>query len=343
MNTINLYLITLLLAGLATAGSIPLLHPLLGKLFLDTPEGELKRHTQPVPALGGIAILIGLAVSLLFIRLTSNFPTGTLHSLRGILCGAMVIFTLGVMDDLLKPKGLSVTSKIIIQCLATVCLLAYGVHITLFDSPALSYTLTFLWVIGLTNAFNLLDISDGLCVSQAGLCALCLWLIALPSEHIYVNFCACALLGACLGFWPFNHAAKIKTFLGDSGSTLLGFTLAALAMGTGYSKYSDWGFLSPLLIFAVPIFDTAFVSLARLSKHKNPFLGSNDHAALRLKANGLTQQQVLLVFLAAGLLFNGMALAVTQLPKEGAILLYSITLIIWLMAGVYLARLRSPQ
>ncbi len=342
MQTTILYFVTILLAGLITAAVLPLLHRMVGFLFLDTPT-PLKKHAYSVPLLGGCAILCGLAISLIFIRLHTNFPTGTLHSLRGILYGATLIFLLGLVDDLRKPKGVGVAIKLAVQGLATACLIVYGVHITLFDSPQLSYLLTFLWVIGITNAFNLLDISDGLCVSQALIAALGLWLIALPSEQIYVNFCACAILGTCLGFWPYNHSTRFKTFLGDSGSTLLGFTLAALAMATRYSEHSNWGFLAPLLILAVPIFDTTFVVFIRLLKHKNPLRGSNDHAALRLKQIGFNTRQVLVIFLVIGFVFNVLAFIMTQVTAQWALTLCGLVVLSMVMAAFYLARIRMPQ
>ena len=343
MTSTYLYLLTIVLAAGVTALCLPLFRCTLGHFFWDVPDGNLKHHTQAVPLVGGIAILAGLATSLVFIRLTTNFPTGTLHSLRGILYGAGIIFLLGLIDDLRKPKGLSVPLKLTFQSLAIFCLMYYGVHITLWDMPALYYPLTFLWVLGITNAFNLLDISDGLCVSQALVCALGLWLIALPSERIYVNFCACALIGVCIGFWPYNHSRLRKTFLGDSGSTLLGFILAALAMGTDYSEHSNWGFLAPLLILAIPIFDTAFVSFIRLSQLKNPLRGSNDHAALRLKAVGFSSRQVLLTFFIIALCFNLMAYAVTQWEADDALLIYTFAIVLALAATVYLARIRMPK
>lgn len=341
MNTLTLYLITLLLAAAVTAVIVPFLRLTIGRFLLDMPHG-LKKHSHAIPLVGGCAIMCGLAISLIFIRLTTNFPTGTLHSLRGILYGAGVIFALGLADDLLKPKGLNIPIKLVVQGLACACLLTYGVHITLFDLPELSYPLTILWVIGLTNAFNLLDITDGLCVSQAVLCALGLWLIALPSEHIYVNFCACALLGACLGFWPYNHHKRRKIFLGDSGSTLLGFILAALAMGTGYSEHSNWGFLAPLLIFALPIFDTSFVTFARLLKLKNPLRGSNDHIALRLKAQGFSAKKILFSFVVAGLGCNLLAYMVTQAQADDAIMIYCTVAVLAFGATIYLIRLQVP-
>ena len=342
MSTASLYLIAMGLAGLVTAGALPLLHRVLGPIFMDPPAG-LKKHAHAVPVLGGCAILLGLVASLVFIRYTTHFPTGTLHSLRGILCGAAMIFALGLLDDLTKPRGVSIALKLAVQALAVVCLLGYGVHITLADWPQLSYPLTFLWVLGLTNAFNLLDISDGLCVSQALVCALGLLLIALPAELIYVNFCACALVGACIGFWPYNHAKRLKTFLGDSGSMLLGFLLAALAMGADYSQRSNVGFLAPLLIFAIPIFDTSFVSIIRLCQRKNPLRGSPDHAALRLQYKGLSAFRILTYFFGAGLLLNLLAFTVTQVRPIGALGICAAVLLFALTFAYYLSRIRMPH
>ena len=339
MNTVSLYVVALLLAGALTAGSLPVLRRLLGTLFIDAPGG-LKQHTHAVALVGGCGIMLGLSASLIFIRYTTNFQTGTLHSLRGVLCGAAIIFALGIWDDLTKPHGVGVLPKLALQALATLCLIAYGIHISLEGWPLLSYSLTFLWVIGLTNAFNLLDIRDGLCVGQAVICSLGLLFITLPDEYIYVNFCACALLGSCLGFWPYNHRRRSKIFLGDSGSTLLGFLLAALAMAADYSEHSHIGFLAPLLIFSVPLFDTSFVSITRLAKHKNPLHASKDHAALRLSKKGFSDKTVLAVFMLAGILFNALAFLVIQLKTPAALAVYLLTFLLWIAAGIYLARIR---
>ena len=339
MATVYLYLLSALIACLITAGSLPFLHHFLAKYFLDKPN-HLKKHARAVPVLGGCAVLLGLAASLIFIRLTTHFPTGTLHSLRGILLGTGIIFLLGLADDVRKPKGLCISVKLLGQALATAVLMYYGVRITLFDSAALCYLLTFFWIVGLTNAFNLLDIQDGLCVSQAIICALGLALIALPSEMIYVNFAAWAMLGACLGFWPYNHAKKFKTFLGDSGSMMLGFLLAALSCGMGYSEHSSLGFLTPLFILAVPLFDTAFVAIIRFLQGKNPLKGSPDHAALRLRQNGLSLKQTLLLFAGAGLFFNGLAFAVSKASTQCILCLCAFSLLLCLAVARLLAKMK---
>ena len=341
MSTFVLYLLSACSAYFFTVVVLPPLHRYTLRQLADRPGG-IKTHKHPVSAVGGSAILIGVLSSLTLIRFCTHFPSGTLHNLRGIFIGGALIYTMGILDDLRKPNGLPINIKLIFQAAATAALIYYNVTIHVFTQAWLNIPLTFLWVVGLTNAFNLLDIMDGLCVSQAIVCTLGLAVIALPSEFIYVNFAALALLGACLAFWPHNHAKKHKIFLGDSGSNLLGFLIAAISLGTGYSRHSDWGFLAPLFILAVPLFDTFFVSLARILKGKNPLKGSNDHAALRLKAAGWKQPRVVLAFVGTGLFFNSLAFAITRCTPVVALALFLLAFLLAATGTFWLLQLRTP-
>lgn len=321
MENAVLYPFTFLLSGIAVHAVLPLLKRFAAPLLLDKPD-TLKKHASPVPAVGGCAIFCATVLTLVTVRFITNFPTGTLHNLRGILLGGTLIFCLGILDDLRKPEGLPMKLKLCVQVLAAAALVYYGVTIQIVNNPWIVYPFTFLWLVGITNAFNLLDIQDGLCVSQAVVCTLGLVFITLPSEFIYVNFAALALLGACLAFWPYNHA-KQKIFLGDSGATFLGFMLSALSMGAGYSEHVSSGFLAPFFILAVALFDTSFVILARLLKHKNPLKGSNDHIALRLQRAGWPKPRVLLVFCAVGLGCNLLGFIVTKCTLAVALCLFA--------------------
>jgi len=340
MNTFVLYLLSAATAYFLTATLLPVLQRYTLRNLADRPGG-LKTHKRPVSAIGGSGILAGVLGSLTLIRLCTNFPSGTLHNLRGIFIGGALIFVMGILDDTRKPKGLPISCKLIFQAAATAALIYYDVVIHVFSTPWLNIPLTFLWVVGLTNAFNLLDIMDGLCVSQAVVCTLGLAIIALPSEFIYVNFAALALLGACLAFWPHNHAQKHKIFLGDSGSNFLGFLLAAISLGTGYSRHSDLGFLAPLFILAVPLFDTFFVSFARLLKGKNPLRGSNDHAALRLKTAGWKPKRIVLAYIGAGLFFNSLAFALTRCTPLTALALFLVAFLWLSICTFWLLMLRT--
>jgi len=335
-----LYFITCVCAAAVSTGAVPLLRRFVGPFLTDTPGG-LKTHTHAVPMLGGCAIFLGTISSLVLIRFITSFPTGTLHSLRGILSAGTLIFLLGLADDLRKPKGLPIWLRLLVQCVAVALLIYYGVFVQVFAFAWLNYAVTFLWLLALTNAFNLLDIADGLCVSQAIICAGGLIFIALPGELWYVNFAALALLGASLAFWPFNHC-KRKIFLGDSGATFLGFMIAVLAMGTQYTQQNPYGYAAPLFITAVPLLDTAFVSVARVLQGKNPLQGSPDHLALKLKnVCHFSPLCVLGLFALAGMACNLLAGVITKLSPlhTQAVCVLSLLMggmgIVWLLQKLY--------
>ena len=307
----NLYVLTFLCAAAVTALGLPLLKRTLGRFLTDQPGG-LKTHSRPALLLGGCAVLAGTISALVLIRLITDFPTGTLHSLRGILGAGCLIFLLGLLDDLRKPKGLPIWLRLLVQAIAAGLLINYEVYVQIFQTTWLNYAFTFLWLVGLTNAFNLLDIADGLCTSQTVICTLGLFAIALPGELWYVNFAALALLGSCLACWPHNYKTP-KIFLGDGGSTFFGFFIAALSMGTQYSRHNPYGYAAALFIVAVPLLDTTFVILARALQGKNPLKGSNDHLALQLKNKyHFKNHTVILLFALAAIGCNLLAYTLTK-------------------------------
>jgi len=199
-----------------------------------------------------------------------------------------------------------------------------------------NYVITLFWVVGLTNAFNLIDIMDGLAVSQAALAALAFGAIALPSEFIYVNFAAFALCGAALAFWPYNHSKKHKTFLGDSGSNLLGFLLAAIAMGTNYSTINSMAVFAPLLILAIPVFDTSFVSAIRISKGISPLKATPDHYPLRLAGMGFKKHSILLLSIIVAIVYDLLAFFITKTTSEISLTVYITVLAAMLGLAVWL-------
>lgn len=300
-----------LAAFLITSFSVPFFKKYAARFFMDAPCG-VKKHSAPTPLVGGMAVFLGIVCALVLIRFCTNFETGTLHSLRGVLGGALVIFLCGLLDDFKKPKGVSIAFKFFMQAVASALLIYFDVRIKFFDNYALSCALTFLWVSAITNAFNLVDIMDGLCASQAACAAFFFLIIALGGEHIYVNFAAAAVLGSALAFWPYNHAGN-KVFLGDSGSSLFGFVLAAMAMGADYTGRNTLGVIAPALILGAVISDTSFVVIARLLGKKNPLKASDDHAVLRLKKAGLSPKNILLLALALSVFFGLCALLAVKL------------------------------
>jgi UDP-GlcNAc:undecaprenyl-phosphate GlcNAc-1-phosphate transferase len=316
------------------AAAVPLLRARMANILGDAPT-KLKNHEGIVPAVGGCAVASGIFISLIVIRLITAFPTGTLTNLRGIFLGGALVFALGIIDDIKKPKGLSPRLKMLFQTIAAVLLIHYGIRIQFLNEP-FGYMLTVLWVVGITNALNLIDIIDGLAISQAFTAALAFAVISLPSEFIYVNFAAWALCGAALGFWPYNHSVKLKTFLGDSGSNLLGFLLAALALGAKYSSVNPLAVFAPLIILALPIFDTLFVSAARLSKGISPLKGTPDHFPLRLERLGLKKKIILLLSIIVALTYDALAYAVTKAGVLVSVIIYTIIFLDLLFFAVFL-------
>ncbi|WP_428898014.1 UDP-GlcNAc:undecaprenyl-phosphate GlcNAc-1-phosphate transferase [Parelusimicrobium proximum] len=322
MYEIKLYIFCVVCAFLITSVAMPLLYLTIGKYLLDRPYG-FKNHAAPTPLIGGTAVAAGFGLSLIIIRFITAFPTGTLRSLRGIFIGCFIIYLLGLLDDIKKPEGLSAGVKLLGQSAAAIALIFYGIKINFLGDNIFSLVLTFFWIIGVTNAFNLLDIADGLCVTQAACAAFFFLLIALPSEQIYVNFAAAALIGACIGFWPHNHSLRHKAFLGDSGSMLAGFILAAIAMGTEYTAPSNLSVYVPLLILAVPLFDTLFVMFARIIKGKNPLKASNDHIVLRLKKLGMTQNAIMWLMLCVSVVYGCLGLVCVRVSSVWIAVIYT--------------------
>ncbi len=301
--------------------------------ILDAPNSAIKTHAAPTPVFGGVAIWAGFIGAMLLLRLTTNFPSGTLYNLRSLVIGGALIFGLGLADDLRRPQGLDYKTKFVVQFAATAVLAAYGLHIHFIHPPWVGVGVTLVWVVGITNALNIIDIMDGLAATQAAVAAIAFLFVSVPSEEHYVKFAAAAIAGAALGFLPRNLSKRNKIFMGDCGALTLGFLLAGLSVGAHYSEVNDVGVFAPLLILGVPIFDTLFVSVMRLNQGKSPFLGSKDHFALRLERMGLSRREVVAVAAVAAALLGVCAFLATQLPHGQALALYAVVLAAVVAAG----------
>ena len=312
--------------GLAAAVTF-LLTPLVrraavGLGLLDEPGSAVKTHKVATPVVGGVAIYTGFMCVMLMLRLTTNFPTGTLYNLRALVLGGTLVFALGLIDDLKRPQGVDYKPKFAVQILAALVLILFGLRIRFLQPAYVAAFVTTVWIVGVTNAFNIVDIMDGLSASQAAVAALGFLMISLPSEELYVNFASAALAGAALGFLPWNLSKRHKIFMGDCGSLFLGFTLAGISLGARYSDVNDAGPFAPLLILFVPAFDTLFVSVLRLNQGRSPFLGSKDHFALRLEQMGFTRGWIVVMAGGAAAFLGFCAFLATQLSLRPAVAVY---------------------
>jgi UDP-GlcNAc:undecaprenyl-phosphate GlcNAc-1-phosphate transferase len=314
--------------------------PRLG--FLDRPGGH-KGHEIPTPLGGGVAFwLTTVGLTLLgawaveFGRdwlppLIAEHAGGVLvrsGELYLILGLASAIMVMGLVDD---RKSLGWPVRLGIQVALAVILAASGVRVTLFGPfahPVIGGAVTVLWVVGLTNAFNFLDNMDGL-AAGVGLIASLLFVGAqVQAGSLFVPAVLLVLVGALAGFLVYNrHPARL--FMGDAGSNFLGFLLGAMTVAGTYYHYgqpgSPYAVLAPLLVMAVPLYDSASVILIRLREGRSPFVGDRRHFSHRLVALGLTPPQAVrtidLVTLAGGL----GALLLHRLDALGAIVVVAQT------------------
>jgi len=243
--------------------------------LLDMPDGRLKQQKEPIPYMGGVIIYFA------FIAPVSLFPTFQFsQELLGILFASSILLIVGLFDDL---KALTPGSKFLFQVVATYILIKSGIHISLAFLPAwLNALLTFLWIISIINAFNIIDILDGFASSVGAFSCLTIFVISLYNEKVVISILSISLAAALLGYLKFNWEPA-KIYLGDSGSMVLGLIIGSLTIMGDYTEYNDIAFISGVIILAIPIFDMVYVMILRLLHRKSPFLGSPDHFALRMK------------------------------------------------------------
>jgi len=308
----GLYL--LLFAFLLSFLLTPLIRLIATKLkILDHPD-ERKIHIQPIPLLGGLAIYISYVVTIFL-----NFAFSI--ELKGVVIGGTIILFIGLIDDI---KRLSASWKLISQILASSMLIIFGVKLSFLPNTwwgnGGEILLTIIWVVGITNAVNFFDGMDGLATGLTAICSLCFFIVAVITRQSYLGYLTIALAGSCLGFLKFNFKPA-TIFLGDTGSTFLGFTLAGIAVMGGWAEKNPKVALSlPILILSVFIFDMIYITLARVLdgrvrnlKEWIEYTGK-DHLHHRLVHLGFSETEtVLFIYLIAACLgVSGINLLATE-------------------------------
>jgi UDP-GlcNAc:undecaprenyl-phosphate GlcNAc-1-phosphate transferase len=222
---------------------------------------------------------------------------------------------------------------------AVLVLVKSGIYIQLTFVPEwVALPLSVLWLLGVTNAFNLIDIMDGLSAGTAMVAALSLLVIADLGGGVQAATLLAGLSGACLGFLRLNFEPA-RIYMGDTGSMFLGLLLGALALNNSYTQQSRLGALAPALIFGVPLFDMCFVMYIRRRRGLPVMLGSPDHVALRLRKWRLSTRETVLVSYATTALLGAAAVALTRLPLPGAATLLGVLAATALVVGILLNRI----
>jgi UDP-GlcNAc:undecaprenyl-phosphate GlcNAc-1-phosphate transferase len=263
--------------------------------FVATPRAD-RWHRRPIALLGGVAIGASLLLQTLIF--------GQVHELGVLLGGGAIIFAMGLTDDIwsLKPA-----TKLVIEIGVASMFLFFGHLLDCVHSLTIDWMLTLVWIVGVTNAFNLLDNMDGLCAGVAVVAGGAFLVGALPvtaasPEFFHVRYLA-GLLGAVSGFLVYN-VAPASIFMGDSGSLLIGVTLAGLTLTLGSTQTGGRSVLSvvavPVLVLLIPIFDTTLVTISRMLSNRPTSVGGRDHSSHRLVAIGLSERSaVVLIWLLA--------------------------------------------
>jgi UDP-GlcNAc:undecaprenyl-phosphate/decaprenyl-phosphate GlcNAc-1-phosphate transferase len=328
--------------GIALMASFALTWP-VGQLalyagFVDRP-GARKVHLRPMPLLGGVAIYAGF-----FIAVAITVPAGMRMEVVGILAGATLLAATGILDD--SGKLHHQVKLFMSMPLAACILVGVGVRAQVFSQffagragELLDIFLTLFWVVGITAAFSILDHMDGLCAGVAAVAAAFFTLSAALNGQRLVCTLAAAALGASLGFLRWNFAPA-KIFMGDGGAMFLGFLMATLGLKlrpVATHPLADW--LTPILILAVPIFDTTLISISRSRRGMLPFTSpGKDHTAHRLSNRGLGHKRAVLGMYSLGLIFGMLGLAVSHLPYFEIAVLCGLLLVAGAAAVVVLER-----
>jgi UDP-GlcNAc:undecaprenyl-phosphate GlcNAc-1-phosphate transferase len=274
--------------------------------IVDAPDGQLKHQREPVPYFGGLAIYLAFLMSLAF---TFEFRQDVL----GIVLGGTIVVMLGLIDDF---GVLTPWTKLAGQLLAVFVLIKSGIRIEIAALPEwLDLMLTVFWMVGLINAFNLLDIMDGLSAGVGVVSASCLLVVALLQGDQTIAVMLVALLGSLLGFLKYNwHPAKI--YMGDTGSMFIGLLLGAMTMIERYPSDHPLSLLTPVFIVGVPIFDTLFVMYIRYRRGLPIFWGSPDHIAIRLRHWGMSVPQIVITSYVATGIVGAVGLAMLSVSLE---------------------------
>ncbi len=307
---------------------------------INVPNDSRRVHKKPMALLGGLAIIVGFLIAIIYSFYTKNYKLFAMYITRpktiGSLIGTTIIVVLGIIDDI---RPLRARIKFPVQLLAAIVVVATGTRITAISKPfiegvavhpsmmfrlqdILAFVVSVIWIVGITNAINLIDGLDGLAAGVSGIAALSLYIVAVIRRQDDMAIIAVSLVGAITGFLPYNfNPAKI--FMGDTGSTFLGFMLAILSIEGTMKSVTAFALAIPILVLGLPIFDTAFAILRRIMNGRPIGEADRGHIHHRLLDMGLSHRMSVTI-----LYIISAALGICSIALVDKGLLPSLTLLI---------------
>jgi UDP-GlcNAc:undecaprenyl-phosphate/decaprenyl-phosphate GlcNAc-1-phosphate transferase len=313
-----------------SAAATPLVKKIALKLdVIDLPKGKRKIHKKPIPLLGGLAIYFSFIIVMIL-------KSGSLSQHEtGILIGATIIVIGGIIDDTfeLRPRY-----KLLFQISAAVVLIFFGVEISSVTNPLsggdgywnvgwMTVPLTILWVIGITNALNLIDGLDGLAAGVALISSVTIFIIAILNNRLDAAVLTAILSGAILGFLPYNFNPAI-IFMGDTGAQLLGFLLAAISIEGTIKSAAAFAIAVPILALGIPIYDTLFAVIRRKINGKPIMEADKGHLHHRLMDMGLTQRQTVLIMYLISAILGSIAIIAMQISNQRAYFILALVMVL---------------
>ena len=309
---------------------------------LDSP-GALSIHAHPIARTGGVAMFVGFLAAMGY-ALAAGLAGRDGRTLVGVLVGGGFIASAGFLDDL---KRISPLQKAVWQLLAAFVVIGFGLQVKTFPLAGVGIVLTLFCLVGGANALNLLDGMDGLAAGTAAIAAVFLAVLAAGQGNGPALVLASAILGATLGFLPYNwgisnlreRSPQSAIFMGDSGSFFLGFTLSSIAILFASQPNDLVGFITPFVVISIPILDTALAIWRRLIRRADPFGGDRQHVYDLLAKAGLGNRGAVLVIYLATALLGSLSLILVRLTTWPAMLLAAGAIMIMGLIAVRLGAL----
>lgn len=291
---------------------------------VDIPLDQRRMHKKPIPRIGGLAIFFGFTAS------TMIFCNPT-KELFAICLGGFVLVALGIFDDVFRLPAML---KFVVQIGAAVIAVVNGVvidHISIGGNYVMfgvwRIPITILWIVGLTNAINLIDGLDGLACGVSAISSASLFCVVLLNGDLHSAMITAILTASCIGFMPFNkNPAKI--FMGDTGALFLGFTLAVMSVQGVFKLHTVISFLVPLSIFALPLLDTTVAIIRRVAHGKSPFSPDRGHLHHKLVDMGFTQKNAVRILYAICALLGLVAVVFTDTIFDSSRLVKAVLVLI---------------
>lgn len=324
-----LFIVSYVLVGALT----PIMRKIaIAKKIFDKPNSAHKSHTEPVPYLGGIAIILGVVITSYLTLFISPFTKNNFWLATSVLVPAIALGAIGLWDDI---KNLDPLTRFISQSIAglviTSILISSGNLGNPTGSTLIDILISVIWVVGICNSINFFDNLDGGASGTVAISAVVLTYLALSADQFFIAALSLVITGSTFGFLIWNKTPA-RIYMGDAGALFLGVLIATLTVRFEPKTESLLGsFATPLLLLAIPILDTTVAVLSRLRRKISPFQGGRDHLSHRLVRAGLSRKEAAIVLWSLTGLFGIFAVLISLPNSEYEVSIVLIALVLWLL------------